>query len=397
MKLTTPLSLLLFLLGFLCLSCTTAEQRQRMAQVIAEADSLNRHYIPMTCDSLLLQACHYYDRHGTPNERMRAHYLLGCTYRDMQQAPQALECYQDAIDAADTTAVDCDYRLMMSINGQMAELFHAQNLPQDELASLKAAQICALKEKDTLNYILSYELQMKAYYLLRDTNKVVETIKNASSLFRKHGREKESYNSYGTLIHIYVNQGRLAEASHLIAEYESQSNCFDQSGNISKGREIYYYIKGNYFLKSGNLDSSEFYLRKALPYSKSNSSRGLLSIYQAKGNCDSVSKYARLYEEALDTLHNNMRTDVLHQTLALYDYHRFQKESEQKAREAFQTRLLYGGLAILLLLCLLCLLYRYRRLHEKHEAERMNYEKNLLALSIKEQENTILRKHEHDN
>jgi hypothetical protein len=110
-----------------------------------------------------------------------------------------------------------------------------------------------------------------------------------------------------------------------------------------------------------------------------------------------VSKYARLYEEALDTLHNNMRTDVLHQTLALYDYHRFQKESEQKAREAFQTRLLYGGLAILLLLCLLCLLYRYRRLHEKHEAERMNYEKNLLALSIKEQENTILRKHEHDN
>jgi pentatricopeptide repeat protein len=67
----------------------------------------------------------------------------------------------------------------------------------------------------------------------------VETIKNASSLFRKHCREKESYNSYGTLIHIYVNQGRLAEASHLIAEYESQSNCFDQSGNISKGREIY--------------------------------------------------------------------------------------------------------------------------------------------------------------
>jgi hypothetical protein len=45
----------------------------------------------------------------------------------------------------------------------------------------------------------------------------------------------------------------------------------------------------------------------------------------------------------------------------------------------------------------LSLLYRYRRLHEKHEAERMNYEKNLLALSIKEQENTILRKHEHDN
>ena len=89
-----PIVWLLFLLGFLCLSCTTAEQRQRMAQVIAEADSLNRHYIPMTCDSLLLQACHYYDRHGSSNERMRAHYLLGCAYRDMGEAPQALECYR---------------------------------------------------------------------------------------------------------------------------------------------------------------------------------------------------------------------------------------------------------------------------------------------------------------
>ena len=32
-------------------------------------DSLNRNYIPITTDSLLLQATAYFDSHGTPNER----------------------------------------------------------------------------------------------------------------------------------------------------------------------------------------------------------------------------------------------------------------------------------------------------------------------------------------
>ncbi len=54
-------------------------------------DSLNRNYIPITTDSLLLQATAYFDSHGTPNERLRAHYLLGCAYRDMGEAPQAIE------------------------------------------------------------------------------------------------------------------------------------------------------------------------------------------------------------------------------------------------------------------------------------------------------------------
>lgn len=31
-----------------------------------------------------------------PNEKMEAHYLLGCIYRDMKEAPKAMQCYQDA-------------------------------------------------------------------------------------------------------------------------------------------------------------------------------------------------------------------------------------------------------------------------------------------------------------
>lgn len=75
-----------------------------METLLDRADSMNRAYIPMTdgIDSLLLEATHYYDRHGTPNQQMRAHYLLGCAYRDKGEAPAALQSYQDAVDCADT-------------------------------------------------------------------------------------------------------------------------------------------------------------------------------------------------------------------------------------------------------------------------------------------------------
>ena len=135
--------------------CTTEADRDRMRALLDRADNMNRAYIPMTdgIDSLLLEATRYYDRHGTANQQVRAHYLLGCAYRDMGEAPAALQSYQDAIDRADTLSDDCDYPRLMSVYGQMAELFHAQNLPHDELAQRKKIGDYALLVDDTLSYI----------------------------------------------------------------------------------------------------------------------------------------------------------------------------------------------------------------------------------------------------
>ena len=47
-----------------------------------KADSL------FTTDSVMLKVAEYYDRHGSANERMQAHYTLGCAYRDMGNAPR---------------------------------------------------------------------------------------------------------------------------------------------------------------------------------------------------------------------------------------------------------------------------------------------------------------------
>ena len=141
------------------------EMRRQLSELQAsnQADSL------MTDDSLALTLCEYFDSYGTPNEQMLAHYLLGRTYADMGEAPQALDEYHHAADCADTTAVDCDYRLLAKIHAQTANLFSNQMMPQEMLAELRLMENYSQKCNDSIYQALALEWQHSAYEMLGDT------------------------------------------------------------------------------------------------------------------------------------------------------------------------------------------------------------------------------------
>ena len=82
----------------------------------------------MTSDTLAIGLCDYFDGRGTPNERMLAHYILARTYIDMDEVPQALEELQKAVASADTTAADCDRKLLSKVHQQARVLLeHAED------------------------------------------------------------------------------------------------------------------------------------------------------------------------------------------------------------------------------------------------------------------------------
>ena len=53
--------------------------------------------------ALCKKAISEYKKIRPPNEKMEAHYLLGCIYCDMKKAPKAMQCYQDAVESVDTS------------------------------------------------------------------------------------------------------------------------------------------------------------------------------------------------------------------------------------------------------------------------------------------------------
>ena len=111
----------LYALAVLLLAACHSGERQRLQ--LEELERQNRADSLMLNDSLARALADWFDRHGTPNEQMRAYYILGRTYADRGETPAALEAYNDAIDHADTIAADCNYYTLCRVYSQMAVLF----------------------------------------------------------------------------------------------------------------------------------------------------------------------------------------------------------------------------------------------------------------------------------
>ena len=327
------------------------DKADRMYHYLLLADACNKCYDILPSDTILQEVADYYDRHGTPNEQVRAHYLLGCAYRDMGEAPHALDCYQTAISRADTTSFDCNYRLLMSVYGQMAELFYKQNLPQDYLEAINMCGHFYLQNHDTISYIKCLELQAKAYNQMGNSNQALNIIRNTQQLYRKHGYPFMAVRENSVIIYSCIQNGELTEAQQLMKEYELESRLFDNEGNIANGREGYYYIKGSYFLKTHQLDSAEHYMRKLLKSGNEvDAYRGLSAVYEERKSTDSIIKYARLYEDAVDSQSVRTRTEAIHQMASMYNYQRYQQIAEHEARVAEKAKV--RGVAIFFV-CLL--------------------------------------------
>jgi hypothetical protein len=101
------LTIFILLLTLVC--CTSEAERNRMRAGLDSINQRNRNDQPFTVADVE-PSVQFFDDHGTPNDRLLAHYLLGRAYHDHGEAPMALECYQNAADCADTTAKDCDYK-----------------------------------------------------------------------------------------------------------------------------------------------------------------------------------------------------------------------------------------------------------------------------------------------
>ena len=101
------------LIAFLLLAaCTSGDRQQRLAQ-LEELERQNVADSLMTNDSLAQALADFFDRHGTPNERLRAHYILGRTYADLGEAPAALDSFYNALSCVDNSIFQEDYRTLI--------------------------------------------------------------------------------------------------------------------------------------------------------------------------------------------------------------------------------------------------------------------------------------------
>ena len=388
----------LMLLLLAVLAACSGDGSQMRAQ-LEELERQNRADSVMTNDSLAEHLVKYFDRHGTPNERMRAHYILGRTYADMGEAPAALEAYLEAADCADTTQADCDYAKLSRIHAQSALIYNEFVQPRSQLNELNKAVYYARKAKDTLIAIECYAQKANAYKWLKMPDSVMSIRIRASQLYQMAGQGQRSAGTLGAAITSAIDLHDIEKAHQFMVKYESESGHFCSDGRIEKGREIYYYTKGRYYLANQQLDSAEFQLRRLQREGQTlnhqiAASKGLQELYEMLKIPDSIAKYANLGYQLNDSAYSLSEMKNIQRLKASYNYNRNKLLAEQKtseAREAWFVLFLIIALVMITALAVAVLFSNYKK---RRQLELLQYQNDLDNLGKAQEELMELRSEE---
>lgn len=330
----------------------------QMRQQLKALEQQNVNGEKLLDDSLAESLVDYFDRHGDANEQMRAKYILGCTYSALNELPRALITFYEAAGCADTTLADCNYKVLSLIHGQCAMIYHTQVQPRSELQELRLSEYYAWRDNDTLQAIKRYSQQSGAYDFLKMPDSVLFVKERAAQLFREIGKPDRAARTLGgSTITSLLKKGDISKALEYSRLYEQESGLFDTDKNIKKGFEIYYYIKGECYLATHQLDSAEYWFRKELRDGKDirnqiAGSKGLQEVFEKKKNSDSIAKYATLAYELNDSAYSLSEMDNIQKYQASYNYNhqRFlAKEKESEAKIAWLTAIIVILVAAILL------------------------------------------------
>ena len=293
-------------------------QAKRMRHLLLRTQAQRHAGIGFTSDSISNLLVSYYNAHGTPNERMTAHYLKGCSYLELGDEPATLRCFNEAVGTADTSALDCNYAQMGDIYGQIARIYNNHAMPDSALRAYGLAEHYARKANDTINVITIWGNKSNVLIDLGRISEALELRVKAAERFKAMGYSKKAARVKGLCIKWYIQQGELDKAKAAMDEYEAISGYSRIKDETKSGWESYFHIKGTYYLETGKLDSANYYFKKL--------------------------------KLASDTLFNIQTAQKLQNAQSMYNYMRHQEVAHRKELESKNVQLrLYRGIAFILL------------------------------------------------
>ena len=389
------LTVIAILLAFAC--CTTEAERNRMRAELDSINQRNRNDQPFTAADVQPYV-DFFDDHGTPNDRLLAHYLLGRAYHEHSEAPMALQCYQNALDCADTLSTVCDYAQLNRVYSQMARIFYEQGLYQQQLIYDKIARKYALLAKDTIAALMNSEQIGYAFGGLNNIDSALYIYEDVANHYSKYGYTSDAAITMGSSISFLIDKRDFRKAKDYIEMFESKSGFFDSQGNIETGREIYYKAKGLYFLYMEKFDSAEYYFRKELRDGKdfgnqNSAANGLALLYNKTHKPDSAAKYAIYAYAMLDSVYAQRSTKEVERMQALYDYTRHQENARREQKRASDEKAKRQfSIAILFLVTFLAILI-IRKMYIDRKRRQVQYIHNLEQLEQTQSELLQLRSH----
>ena len=324
-------------------------------------------YITHTSDSLILSLVDYYEHGGDPVYLGEAYYYAGSTYRDLGDAPRALDYYQKALDAMPS---DENLKVKSKVYAQMGSLFHYQNLYREALKQYMNSLECDKILHDTVSMVHNLLDMGYMYRGLDMPDSTLILLDHALRLAKIIDNSKMVNMASSQLSSLYIRLGDFDKAKDYIQPLLLQQIDYTVLSSA-------YTIAANIYYHTNQFDSAAYYytqlLEKGTIYSRCTAYERLAHIALNKWQDSSKAlAYTDQYLVLQDSINRITATESIAQMNSLYNYQLRERENAQLQIQWQRYYILFLGASLIVVLLLaigsyLVLWYRLRQ-RKYHEA-----------------------------
>lgn len=327
-------------------------------------------------DSLIKPLVSYYEKKKDKKHLPEVYYYAGLAYRNIGDAPQALDYTQKALNASKGST---NYPLIYKIYHQIGMIYH-YNL-SDHNKSIEPF-------KNAHQYaVLSGDSTLMIYGLLSIARGFQgENLDSLSLYYRKAGEMAQ--NIHHTDLYSIAN----IEWGICFFQEKKYQKAYDamQSSHIPMDSPAIYYLTcANMFYEIGKLDSAQYYCEKMLSvnndyynigayYNDQKKGYKMLSdIARKQGKPVMALEYMDQYLIYTDSLQSAKETEDTREMNARYNYQFREKENHrlEGISQEQETRIMVLSVSIICILTLIlsaCIIYLLRKRQKEMQIERQN-------------------------
>lgn len=315
-------------------------------------------YIAHTSDSLIKAITHFYEHFGNADKLMEAYHYQGSVYRDMNDAPQAVEAFQRAIDVGKESK---RYDILGRIYEQMGTLFYHQAMYDEAIAAYKASNSYSQKLQDSGGTAITLRDIARTYDATNRQDSAVYYYEEAYRKAVELGDKSVEDNILRELGCLYVGWEKFDTAKIIFSKA-----TIDKKGNALLGL-------GNIYQNASQIDSAEYYFKTALLYGnryvKKSAYFNLSRIEADKGNYHTALEFAYKSNREADSIKQITRTEAVSKIHALYNYQRIEKENYKLIRDYKKKKIqVYQLVLILILIISIATIYTFYQKRKKRAA-----------------------------
>ena len=289
-------------------------------------------YIPHTNDSLINRIVAFYEVIGDEEKSMLAYYYQGSVYRDMNDAPRAIEAFRRA-----TKYGEKDKTLLPRVYSQMGTLFAYQGLYEEALKAHQAAMNIYQHTGETNRISFTQRDIARIFDLKECPDSALFYYKKACKTTLQNHDSIRYYGLLGELGGFLNEIGQTDTAKQLLKSVEQQT--------FIRNKAYIYASLGHIYKKEQKPDSAYFYYIKTLEQDdirrKYYTYKNLYQLEKDKKDYAQASKYIDKAIELKDSIDLLTQTEATAKINALYNYQHTTEENIQlKSKEEKQKILL---------------------------------------------------------